>query len=274
MVRINYCRFNMDKETYENIIIVISTTGLLFLLGGLIISLLLAARNRQLKHNAILAETKNNFDKELINTRLEVTENILNEVARDLHDDVGQMLTFAILQLNNIKSQNANDLEANLEEIRESVKSSLESVRSISKSLSSDYLGTFGISESLNKLCDNVIKYGKIPAELHFSNDVVFISKTHELFIYRIIQELVTNTLKYAHASKIVIEVIKIDNQIKIKYADNGTGSSPNQLGNNNPTYGMGLTNIYKRARLINGELSVNFIPGSGMFFEMSFPNV
>ena len=133
----------MDKETYENIIIVISTTGLLFLLGGLIIS--------QLKHNAILAETKNNFDKELINTRLEVTENILNEVARDLHDDVGQMLTFAILQLNNLKSQNVNDLEANLEEIRESVKSSLESVRSISKSLSSDY------SALANRLINYVI---------------------------------------------------------------------------------------------------------------------
>ena len=101
----------MDKETYENIIIVSSKTGLLFLLGGLIISLLLAARNRQLRHNAIIAETKNNFDKELINTRLEVTENILNEVARDLHDDVGQMLTFAILQLNILKSQNVNDMQ-------------------------------------------------------------------------------------------------------------------------------------------------------------------
>lgn len=264
----------MDKEIYENIIIVISTTGLLFLLGGLIISLLLAARNRQLKHNAILAETKNNFDKELIHTRLEVTETILNEVARDLHDDVGQMLTFAIIQLNNIKTQNLNTLDVNLDEIHGSIKYSLESVRSISKSLSSDYFNTFEIGESLNKLCDNVLKYGKISAELNFYDDVLFKSKTHELFVYRIIQELVTNTLKHAEASKLIIEVVNANNKIKVKYIDNGNGGIPNRQDYNSLTNGMGLKNIHKRAQLIDAELSINLIPESGMFFEMSFPNV
>jgi len=263
----------MDKETYENIIIVISTTGLLFLLGGLVISLLLAGRNRQLKHIAALHETKLNFEKELINTRLEVTENILNEISRDLHDDTGQMLAVAMLQINNIKSQPNEKIDKSLLELQESIQLGLDSVRSISKTLSSDYLGTFGIFESLIQLKQRLAKKGLSNINLSYSEDVLFQSKSYELFTYRIIQELVTNSLKHAKATAITIQITNIGKNLKVTYSDNGIGLSSDLLNNNLINTSLGFTNINKRAKLMGGEIKMLSTPGQGLLFELVFPN-
>ena len=97
-------------------------------------------------------------EKELANVRLEVTETTLREVAADLHDDTGQLLTVAIMQLNRL-SKNAPD--ETVEQALHAVRSGLDSVRNISRILNSDYLRSFGLKQ-LQRLKERLEKGGKL----------------------------------------------------------------------------------------------------------------
>ena len=100
-------------------------------------------------------------EKELANVRLEVTETTLREVAADLHDDTGQLLTVAIMQLNRL-SKNAPD--ETVEQALHAVRSGLDSVRNISRILNSDYLRSFGLKTALQRLKERLEKVVAAPA--------------------------------------------------------------------------------------------------------------
>ncbi len=96
----------MDKNQTDILYFLIITTSLLVFFSVLVINLLLVSRNRKLRHINEMHRLQVLQEKELANVRLEVTETTLREVAADLHDDTGQLLTVAIMQLNRL-SKNA-----------------------------------------------------------------------------------------------------------------------------------------------------------------------
>jgi hypothetical protein len=233
----------------------------------------LIGRNRRLKHNNEVLEMKSNFEKELMKTQVEVAENTLNDIARDLHDDVGQMLTFSIIQLNNFSISSDEGLNKKLSEVKDSVQNTLQSVRSISKTLSNDYLTSFGIFESLKRLFERINKQEAIRAELRFPESILFRSKSNELFSFRIIQELINNTLKHAGATELHLKVHEEIASIKIQYSDNGTGIPKDKLNAGEMRKGLGFTNIYKRAELMKGRIQIESETGQGFHFILIFPN-
>jgi len=85
--------------------------------------------------------------------------------------------------------------------------------------------------------------------------------------IFRIIQELVTNTLKYASATEIDVELIDIENNINLVYTDNGIG-----FDKNNYKKGIGIENIFKRLDAIGGQCEINSKPGEGVTFVILIP--
>jgi two-component system NarL family sensor kinase len=263
----------MDKETNDFIFTVIASSSGLAVLSVLVVNLLLVGRNRRLKHQAQVLEMKSNYEKELMKTQVEVAENTLNDIARDLHDDVGQMLTFSIIQLNNLKETTDASLENKIMEVRASVQNTLQSVRGISKTLSSDYISSFGIYESLQRLFERLNKQGIIKSTLHFSSTILFRSRSNELFAFRIIQELVNNTVKHAEATKIILKVSEEDNSIRLEYQDNGKGIPKGLLKQDQLKNSLGFTNIYKRAELMKGNLEFRTDSGEGFYLQLRFPN-
>lgn len=263
----------MDKETTQVIFFIVATSFILLMLSVLVINLLLVGRNRRLKHNNEVLEMKSNFEKELMTTQVEVAENTLNDIARDLHDDVGQMLTFSIIQLNNFNIANDESLNKKLSEVKDSVQNTLQSVRGISKTLSNDYLTSFGIFESLNRLFERINKQEAVKAELQFPEGILFRSKSNELFSFRIIQELVNNTLKHAEATGLQLMVTEENSDIKILYTDNGKGIATNKIQPGELPTGLGFTNIYKRAELMKGKMEITSEAGHGFNFILIFPN-
>jgi signal transduction histidine kinase len=197
----------------------------------------------------------------------------LNDIARDLHDDVGQMLTFSIIQLNNLKPSEPQKLATQIAEVKESVQNTLQSVRGISKTLSNDYISSFGIKESLSRLFERLRKQNLVECIYEYPADLQFVTRSHELFIFRIIQELVSNTLKHGEASRLRLTFSEEQNMMTITYHDNGKGfildaQQLTQLRNS-----QGFSNIFKRAELMKGKVMVQSAPGDGFRFQMNFPN-
>lgn len=263
----------MDKETTDIIFFVVATTASLVFLAVLVINLLLVGRNRRLKHRTQVVEMKSNYEKELMKTQVEVAENTLNDIARDLHDDVGQMLTFSIIQLNNIRTDSNPVFENKLSEVRVSVQNTLQSVRSISKTLSNDYISSFGIYESLQRLFERLTRQGILQPTLIFPPALLFRSRSNELFAFRIIQELVSNTLKHAHATSVSLKVTEENNLLTIEYRDNGTGLPPEMLEHDQLSASLGFTNLYKRAEMMKGTLEIRANAGEGFYLQLRFPN-
>ncbi len=253
----------MDEKTYSNVFFLITTTVILVLLSFMIINLLLISRNRKLKHSAIIAQTKSEFEKEVINTRLEVAETTLAEIAGDLHDDVGQMLTLAIIQLNRLEMESDLVIEA-----KEAVKSGLESVRSISRILSPEYLQTFGINQALVRLQERINKQQILHLNLEIHNSISWLNREQELYVFRILQELVTNTIKYAEAKQVFIKIFMEGSNISVEYIDDGKGFQPEVAEN-----GMGMINIQRRIELMGGNLKIQSERNAGLNVVFSLKN-
>lgn len=261
----------MDKQTAEIAFTIGAITIMLIMLTSIIFTLLLAARNRKLKFRNELLSVNANYQRELLLTKMEVAETTLSSVSHQLHDEVGQLITFSIVQLNSIQSLHS-PFQTELNNIRESVQHALQAVREISKTLSTDYLATFGINESIIRLINRIPKAISINCEFYLQPSLIFKSASNELFSFRIIQELITNTIKHAEATIITISITTHDENILIEYSDNGKGLPDTFVLNDSKGSGLGLLTIFKRVELMKGTATFEKLT-SGFKFCFTFPN-
>jgi signal transduction histidine kinase len=212
-------------------------------------------------------------ERELSQVKLEVAESTLTDVARDLHDDVGQLLSFSIIQMNNAKDKTDQQQKEIYAEARDSIHNALQSVRSISKILSSDYISSFGLYESLQRLFENASRQAGIEATLNYPHKILFQTAGNELLSFRILQECVNNTIKHSGATEITLSVREEKDYIYIQYDDNGKGLDENQVQEDMLKNSLGFTNIAKRTQMMNGTFAMVAKEERGIRFLLHFPN-
>jgi hypothetical protein len=264
----------MDKGKSEIAIFIILTTFVILLLILLLVNLLLSGRNKRLRFKNDLAEMKTQLEMELAKTRVEVAESTLNDVARDLHDDVGQQISFSIIQLNNLLQVAELSTNKTFAEAKESMHEALQSVRSISKVLSQDYISSFGINNAIEQLFSGLKRKRIIQTTLDFSKDIHFKSASNEIFAFRIIQECISNTIKHAEADHLSLSIHEEDKNIIVTYSDNGKGVNFEMINSDFKKFSMGFSNLIKRAELMKGK--IDFLPAEngGLKTVLVFPNI
>lgn len=207
------------------------------------------------------------FNEELANAEQEIQEETSKQIGKDLHDNVGQILVFARMQLRALMKRTDEELSVKLGRIEEAVDASLTEVRTISKSLNSDVIAGLmfdNIIENevgrLNNL-DNLDVYLEIngtPQE--------FFNKKAKVILFRIFQEFCSNTLKYANASELKIFLDYKDNKIHMKVLDNGVGFDHDTIEK-----GSGLINMEKRAQLIGADFRLESRQNLGTELNLSY---
>jgi len=188
-------------------------------------------------------------------------------IARDLHDSIGQMLSVVKMNLSNLQRQQPeNQVTDNTAQL---VDNAIDEVRHISHNLIPEELN-FGLFNAIEDLCDKITATGTITT-LNVPDQIKNypFTKQTELSIYRIVQEVLNNMVKHAHASKIDIEVIAKEHSFSIGIKDNGQGFDPQTI---NQSKGMGWKNISARVNLLNGKLNVLSEKLSGTQIEITLP--
>lgn len=222
------------------------------------------------------------FEKELEKRKLEIdyhrklgtAVNLAQEkererIAKDFHDEIGNKLAAVNLNLRVLKSSKISETEK-LELIEELIainKSATEVSRKIVQNLMPPVLEHLGFAEALHILIQS---FKNIPEISLVIKDVEFHDAKNEytLQLYRIIQELLANSIKHSEASKIDISFYKKNGTNFCRYSDNGKGFHySDQLKNG----GFGLKNINSRVDYLNGECSINSGIGSGLEIIFSF---
>ncbi|APY07362.1 histidine kinase [Winogradskyella sp. J14-2] len=225
----------------------------------------------QKKKNTLLQkniEQQRQFDEELFKTQQEIQEETLKSVGRDLHDNVGQLLAFATMQMNSVSRNMNQDLKPKVDNASSALKESLAAVRTLSKSLNSDVIQNLGFKAIVENEINRLNKSGLIEATLNIEGENhVLENKKDEIILFRIVQEFLSNTLKYAEADTLKVYLEYTTDKLKIKVKDDGIGfdvASAEQ--------GSGMTNMKKRADLLEADFNLESEPDNGTVLTIVYP--
>ncbi len=182
-------------------------------------------------------------------------------IARDLHDSLGG--TLAALKLG-LYSSSPDAKENNIE----LAKLAMAEVRSISHNLANGVLEKHGLSAALQDLKALIDNSGSINFKLTLDAKTFDLGLKKEIELYRIIQELTSNTLKYAHAKNITLTTQYMDDEFILNYADDGRG-----FDMENVKKGLGLSNLKHRLEQINASFHLATCKGKGAAFTIEVLN-
>jgi signal transduction histidine kinase len=208
------------------------------------------------------------FDEELILTQQEIQEETLKHVGRELHDNVGQMLVLATMQMNAVAKVAQDDIKVKVDNASGALKETLTEVRALSKSLNSDVIFNLDFDQTVKNEIQRLNKTGLIESNLTIvGNKVNFENKKDKIILFRILQEFFSNTLKYAEAQNLRISLNYLETELKIIVEDNGNGFDINSVEK-----GSGLINMEKRAELINASFNLESESKKGTKLTLTYP--
>jgi len=256
----------MEETVAYLVFIVVISSGVVLFLAFITVDIFMLLRYRQLKMQTEMFEIKSNFTKELSLAREEAAADVMNEIARELHDNILQQLTLTTLQLNqtgNAYPQAIKAIQPTIDLIRET---STE-LRELSHMLSGDLYNNLDLENTVLRLKESLERTGIIEANFETNFMLDKLDKSKELFILRILQEMVNNSMKHASATILTFELTPKENFVRFYYHDNGRGFNRHKV-----SPGFGLIGIEKRLDLMKATWSIDTQEGNGFNFNAEIP--
>jgi two-component system NarL family sensor kinase len=233
------------------------TITVFMIIGFIFIILWLQQRNRvKLQHQQIQSAKR----------VIEIEEDEKAKVARELHDITGQLVLGITGEIENLEFP---EIEIK-QQIQGKIKALGQSIRLISHRMNKAMLDNFTFEELIEQQCEDIRKATGLQVQVEMPQDPIVLNEEIVLHAYRIVQELLTNAGKYARDSYVGISFHKTPSEIIINYFDNGQGFDPALIEKK----GMGLMNIFERAKLLSGSAKLTSAPGDGTTWEIKFPRV
>ena len=238
--------------------IVAVTLLILLLIAGIALTFFMANRQR-MRQEQILTETKLSFERELRIVETEVSEHIMGQFARELHDNIGNSLWAVNIEIENKKldypenKEGYKTIQVYLDEVS-------RQLRLLSRTLNNDFIGNSGLLVAIQLEVDRLNTLRRFTVQLDDDSGVVSLEKDQELMVFRILQEITQNALKHSGAKQVTISV-KSD-PFELLVNDDGKGFDYETIVNSNKA--SGLRNILKRAQLARLNCTIHTKPGEG----------
>lgn len=208
--------------------------------------------------------------KELLNSVIITQEEERKRIAQDLHDDISSKLNVVSLNSHLLKTPNLNESEF-LEitnNIIDLTQKAIENSRRIAHDLFPPVLEKFGLHAGIEELVQEFNSTKKVKVEFQNSINFEHYSVDKHLHIFRILQELLNNSLRHGKATEISIQFSTLDTQNRCVYIDNGIGFDSSDLENKK---GLGMQNIESRINFIGGVYSIKTAPNQGVKIMFNF---
>ncbi len=240
----------MEQQAVQIVIIVSSL--ILIIISVLFVLLFSFFQKKKLEYILREREQKEKFEHALAKSKIEIRETALKNVAWELHDNVGQLLSLARLELNLIKANPGSCGKEKIEEISLLIKDSLDEIRSLSKSYNSDVIEAIGLVKALKNEIDRFNKLNFLHAELKVTGEEVDLPQSETIILFRVIQEAFTNIIKHASAKNLKVQLDYQAERLAVIIQDDGRGFDMEKV-----SYGSGLINMQSRASLLRAEFRI-----------------
>ncbi len=214
-----------------------------------------------------LEEEREAKQKEITEAVIRVQEKERYEISRELHDNVNQQLTVAMMYIATAE-KGTNNAEALLKQSSSFIYNAIEEIRKLSKALVTPLIKDFGLCKAIEGLLED-IQLANNSLHFDFFCENFYEEDIHyefKLSIYRIVQEQMNNILKHAKAKEVVIELYR-DEVIRLSVNDNGVGFDTKKKRK-----GIGIHNIQTRVGLYGGQINIHSEPGKGCQLRIEFP--
>jgi two-component system sensor histidine kinase UhpB len=188
-------------------------------------------------------------------------------VAQDLHDQVGQTLTAALLEIQHVAGRVPEASRAELEAVQEIVQVGLEDIRRIARELRPEALDDLGLESALAALTERFARQARIEIDLHVDHELPRLSNEAELVIYRVAQEALTNVARHSGSPTAELRLERTaPDRVSLIVADAGGGLPPEATG------GGGMQGMAERASTVEGALTVDSRDGGGAEIRLDVP--
>ncbi len=250
----------LEIQQKRNQVIGISISAILLLIG-----VLLYTSRRRYKLRAQLAEEKELLQKTRFKAVIDAEEKERKRIAQELHDGLGQLLSTARITISGVGEADDKKVKNALMLVDQSI----DEVRSISHNLMPNALIAVGLKSALMGLVRKINESDQVKVSLNIDGELSF-DESKTISIYRIIQEVINNALKYSQSETITIGIQTDNSQMRLSIVDQGTGFDTSLISESK---GIGWSNVFSRVDLIGGTINIFSKHGEGTTVKISIPN-
>ena len=259
-------------QMYDKLILqIVFACTMLF--GVLAFSLVFfVSRYKNKVHQHMLERQRLLFELEMkeLNMSFKERELILDEVSKDIHDNIGQIIYVIRRNLYTVEEIGTNEEQLELiQYIAELTDRVVKEITHIGRSLDRDFIKARGLYRMLEYDVEHINSMDKIRCYIITEGHRYSISPEAQLLVYRIAQEAIHNVLQHAEATDLEVKLYYRENELEMTIRDDGRGFHV-EITRQEET--AGLRNMYQRARLLNGSLSINSDTGKGCIIKLLFP--
>lgn len=252
----------------ELVITIISISIIFFILCAFIIAFLIIHFRRRSRHLLEISNLKFTYEQTLLQSQLEIQEQTLQQVAYELHDNLGQVASLIKIHLNTMQLDDSVKAEKKLNAAKELVRELIVDLKHLSVKLDSDRITELGLAKGLERDIERLNATEKLVGTFH-SDSIPYIDPSTTIILYRMAQEILNNTIKHSGAKCVSVSVEKLNNLLTLVFKDDGIGFTIEETKGKG---GSGLTNLTKRARLINGRVTIQSAPKKGTSVTIEIP--
>jgi signal transduction histidine kinase len=257
----------MSQTKQEIAIVIVAISCILIFMGIIFLFLIIYYKGKKRKIEFEKEQLRKEFEQQSLQSQLEIQEQTFSAISQEIHDNVGQILSLAKVQLNILDKQweNAPPL---LKESRENIGRAMTDLRDIAKSLNADRIEQLKLVQAIELEAERLNKAKTFICKLEIIGNEQSIEGRKKLIVFRIIQEALNNVLKHAQATEVKIILDYTDENFRITIRDNGTGFDRLQPNNE----GLGLRHIIKRTGLIGGVAVISSEHKKGTTITLNIP--
>ena len=256
----------------SQIIITIILFNIFFI--AFIIAIIAFVRQYRLKkkeHDMIIHHQHTEHQKELLSTQIEIQNQTMQHIGREIHDNIGQKLTLASLYTQQLAFENkAPQINESIENISNIINQSLSELRELSKSLTDDTINDSNIVKLLQKESNKINDLKKCTVNFSFNDKKTDVNYHIKSVLLRISQEFMQNSIKHSNCKNINVRLEKSEDKLQLTLVDDGVGFDP--IATKLTKTGIGLSNMKKRTEIIGGIFLLKSEISKGTHLTITIP--
>lgn len=252
---------------HNDLIIFLGGTLTLMLFAFTLVIFLIVHKKKRYQHLLEKQNMENNYQNQLLMSRMEVQEQSFRHFSEEIHDNIGQLLSIVKMQLFNIRNSSKEpDVTAKANEATNILGKAITDLRNISHTLNSSFVTNVGLAAAIEKDLEYIRSAKEVKCKLLKSGEEYDMGNERELLIFRIVQEAISNAVKHGAPTAIDIDLEYKPETLSITIADNGAGFDTNNISKS----GIGLNNMYVRAALLKGKMDITSAAGRGTTIQLN----
>jgi two-component system, NarL family, sensor kinase len=259
----------MQKTVNDIIIFLFVASALILVLVVFIVTILYLYRKKQTAYYQNLETLKLDYEKNLLKSHVEVQEQTIQHISREIHDNISLSLTLAKLHLNTLNMNEKVNATNLINSSVNLISKSINDLSDISKSMNADIISQQGLIDALKNETTRIQKAGLFVINISIRGNPEFMNAQKELVIFRIVQEAFNNVIKHSEAKNVLLDLNYINDHIEITIQDDGKGFD---LSFSEAKMGAGLKNMKTRAKVFNGNVNIESEKEKGTKILISIP--